>query len=127
MPLRNPQPVDCRPSGVTDAEDGSEAFSGAMSALTDLVPSLKTNHQWVARQAATQIGTVDGGGQFISCALVIGDILYGMISVTTGGLSGHDKPFAYNLSTAAQITVSGQLAANTPTSPSQSGAWTPPA
>lgn len=46
--------------------------------------------------------------------------------VATGRNPGNDEPFAYNIATNTFSLISGVTAANTPASPSTTGAWTPP-
>lgn len=122
MALRNPKTLIWRPAGCTDALDGPESFDGAMQALTNVVPSPRTAHQWVARPAATSVTTISANNM-IANSLVIGDVAYGMIA--NGG--GQDIPFAFNLSTLSTYTVSNVVTStNCPTTQTTSGDWTPP-
>lgn len=126
MALRNSQPITFRPKGLSDAVDATNAFAGAMQSLANLIPANDTSDCWVPRPAAIKISSFGGFTTpgFVSSSLVVGNIEYGMIA--SGLNAGKDQPFAYNLATGAFETVTGITAANTPTSPATSGAWTPP-
>lgn len=129
MPERNAKPFVWQPEGCSDAIDGAEAFPGAMAALSDLVPSLKTTHQWIARPGAQLITNITIGGSptNISAALVIGDILYGMTWDTNSAPFNNDVPFAYNLETNTPLTVAGvNDPGNVPAQAATSGLWAPP-
>jgi hypothetical protein len=54
VPLRNRQAVTIRPQGVSDAQDGTNAFPGAMVALQNLVPAYHTASVFVPRPAAVK-------------------------------------------------------------------------
>jgi hypothetical protein len=124
--LRNTHALTFRPRGLSDAVDGSNAFPGAMSSLINLVPDPSTADLWVARPAAVQLTSLPTipSNTFISTALVVGDILYGLVASALN--PGHDQPFAYNLQTGVMLTVNGITAGNVPLSPSPTGPWTPP-
>lgn len=147
MSLRRSTPLTFNPRSLSDALDGTSVFAGAMASLQNLVPDPSTRALWQCRPAAQELtnftsGTGDpwssgfspgfgGGGPVfpapigpVSCLKVIGNIAYGMVS--TNLTSGNDQPFAYNLATNAFIAISGITSANTPASPSTTGAWTPP-
>lgn len=129
MALRNSKPVTVRPRGVSDAVDGSNAFPGAMAALTNLVPSPTTAQQWVPRPASLELTTFPGftSPAQVNALLQVGNIVYGMIAETSGTYAGKDVPFAYNLTTNTfqTITIPGG-AASLPATPVASGDWTPP-
>lgn len=129
MPLRNARPVTVRPRGACDSLDGSNAFPGAMQALTNLIPSPTTTDAWVPRPASDLVTSFAG---FTSpskgnALLQVGSIVYGMIAETTGTYAGKDVPFVYDLVAAAfqPVTIPGG-AASLPTSPVTTGDWTPP-
>jgi hypothetical protein len=126
MPIRNAKAVVFRPHGLSDAVDGTNAFSGALAIASNLIPSNDTADSWVPRPAAVQLSAFAGFTTpgFVSASLVVGDIEYGLIA--SGRNAGKDEPYAYNIRTGAFLTVTGILAANCPTSPPTSGAWTPP-
>lgn len=128
MTLRKQQPIEWKPTGVSDTVDGGNVFMGAMTALKDLVPDPSTANVFVPRPAATIIAdfadsTISSPG-FISVYIVVGDYIYGMIS--TDSPVGKDVPFVYDLDNGIFITVTGYNAGNTPDSPATSGAWVPP-
>ena len=149
MSLRRSVPVTVNPRGLSDALDGSTVFSGAMSSLANLIPDPSTRNLWQARPASLELvdfAAVIGNGAFssgfssgfstsssssfiapigmISVMKVVGTYVFGMIA--TGLNSGKDQPFAYNILTDTFASITGVTAANTPTSPATTGAWTPP-
>lgn len=121
------KPLTIRPSGVSDAIDGTNAFHGAMAAMTNLIPSSHTANVWVPRPASIELTTFSGftsPGQ-IEALLTVGTMAYGMVA--TGRFAGHSEPFAYNLSTSSFLSISGVLSSNTPSQAPVSGnAWEPP-
>jgi hypothetical protein len=144
---RKSQPLTWRFKGVSDALDDSAAFSGAMSALTNLIPDPTTSLLWQCRPAAVQLFNFNTGAGpfssgfspgfqhsyfpgsgvagFISVFRVIGNIAYGMMA--DSAIPGHDAPFAFNLLSGTGIAVGGTInATTTPTSLASTGAWTPP-
>jgi len=126
MALRNAKPFIFRPHGLSDAIDGTNVFSGAMAALQNLVPSPGNMDQFIPRAASTQLSNFAG---FTTPALpvvllVLGDLAWGMIP--TARNAGKDEPFCYNISTGAFVTISNVTSANSPTTQSTSGDWTPP-
>ena len=114
------------PDGVVASIDGNTSKKGAMSLLANLIPDPETEGFYVCRSAAYALtaflGFITPG--YISVMKTIGNLVVGMIA--TGRNPGNDEPFVFNLTTGAFITVSGVTGGNTPTSPSKSGAWTPP-
>jgi hypothetical protein len=98
-----------------------------MSLLQNLIPDPTTRELWQCRPAALSLVNFSptfNTPTFISCFKVIGNRVYGMVS--TARNPGNDEPFIYDIPTAAFIVISGVLAANTPTSPLQTGTWNPP-
>lgn len=96
-----------------------------MRSLQNLVPTIDALDEWVPRPAATLFAnsnTFSPG--FVSCQIVVGTKLYGMVSSAAN--AGKDQPFCYDLIGGAFITVTGFTSANVPTSPPTTGAWTPP-
>jgi hypothetical protein len=127
VPIPRSAPVNWRPKGITGARDGTNSFSGAMRRLINMIPDPSTQGVWVCRPAAQEkTDFTDGpaGAGILSGAVVVGDLLYGMVASTLN--PGFDEPFCYDLSTDTFITVSGITSGNVPTSPPASGAWTPP-
>lgn len=126
MPLRNANPLVHVPKGLSDAAEGTNIFRGAMTNLSNLIPAPETTSCWVPRPAsviATSFASFTSPG-FVSAALIVGDIMYGMMA--TGRNAGHDEPFSYNLLTGTFNTVANVTSANTPTSPATTGDWSPP-
>jgi hypothetical protein len=153
MSLRRATPLAFHPRGVSDALDSSLVFSGAMMALSDLIPDPSTKGLWQCRPASVLLGDMAGtGGAFssgfssgfllpsgsifpspfgvVSCLLVVGDVAYGM--VTTGpqvGITQQDYPFAFDLKTNKFTAITGIVgggSGNLPTSQLAAGDWTPP-
>lgn len=126
MSLRKAKTFTFRPKGLSDAVDATNAFPGAMSVLSNIIPANDTSDMWAPRPAAVELSTFAGFTTpgFVSASLVVGNIEYGMIA---SGLNvGHDQPYAYNLLSGTFLTVGGITAGNTPASPASAGAWTPP-
>lgn len=97
-----------------------------MASLQNLVPDPTTKNIWVPRPAAEELTDFAGFSApgFISAKIVVGSLFIGMIA--SGLNPGKDQPFAFNIVTNAFVTISGITSANTPTSPSSTGAWIPP-
>ena len=99
-----------------------------MSLLQNLIPDPTTRNLWQCRPAAISLADFTVGGfdtpTSISCMKVIGTRIYGMVS--TARNIGHDEPFVYDIPSAAFVAITGVTAANTPVSPTTSGAWVPP-
>lgn len=126
MSLRNTQQRKFDPHGVTDALDEGGAFPGACQSIVNLIPDARQKDRWVCRPAAIRMTAFAGFSNpgKISALKIIGNVAYGMIG---SGLNvGLDQPFAFNLVAQTFITVTGITSANTPTTPSSSGAWVPP-
>lgn len=123
---RNSKPLKWPIKGASDSLDGSDTFPGAMISLQNLIPDPSTTQLWQCRPAAILLTSFAGFTTpgFISLLHIIGNFAYGMIA--SGRNAGKDEPFCYNLLTNAFVTVTGITAANSPTSPASSGAWTPP-
>lgn len=121
--FRNAKPFTWRPRGLSDTEDATDAFPGAMQQLVNLVPSPTTPSAWVPRPAGAELAAI---GQTGTALLIVGDIAYGFVGMTTGPYAGYDVPFAYDLATLAALPISGISVANLPTSQPTAGNWTPP-
>lgn len=146
MSLRNAQAVKFSPSGLSDTLDGSNVFPGAMASLDNLIPDPSTKNLWQCRPAAIKIfdfstqavdfdpadfdpadfstSFIGTGTGFISCQIILGTKVYGMIATSLN--AGHDQPFAYDLVTGAISGITGITAGNTPVSPPTTGDWSPP-
>ncbi len=123
MPLRGVKTARWTPLGVSDAADSTNAFIGAMSALSNLVPDPSTKGVFVPRPASVQLPGVAVSAGPISVFLILGDTVYGMIG---NSHTGFDTPFVYNLDTQTLSTPSGVTASNVPLSQPTFGDWTPP-
>jgi hypothetical protein len=128
MALRKQHPILWTPAGVSDSVDGTNAFLGAMSALTNLVPDPSSAGLYVPRPAATLLTDFTGSGitnpGFVSVLKVSGDTLYGMVA--SDDFAGKDVPFMYDLATDTFTTILGPAAGNLPDSPATTGEWEPP-
>src|SRR5258708_25288127 len=127
MALRKAKPLPWSPHGASDTLDSSTSFPGAMANLQNLIPDPSTDDLWQCRPASlllNDLSTTFNTPTFISCTIVIGNRLYGMVS--TARNPGQDEPFCYNILTNSFTTISGVTAVNSPISPSQIGAWNPP-
>lgn len=127
MPIPRAYPIRFTPKGVCDAFDATDAFAGACQALQNLVfdqgnPELMTARPGVGAALTNFPGFTSPG--FVSIHFAIGSLIFGMLA--TGRNAGHDEPFCYDVTAGAFVTISGVTAGNTPTSPSPTGAWTPP-
>lgn len=128
MALRKSTPLNWSPHGASDTLDSTTSFPGAMASLQNLIPDPSTDDLWQCRPAALLLNDLAlngfAGATFISCTLVVGNRLYGMVSTTRN--PGQDEPFCYNILTNTFTAISGVTALNTPVSPATSGAWNPP-
>lgn len=126
MGIRGGIPLTFKARGLSDNVDSTNAFPGAMSILKDLVPSPRTQQQFVPRPASTQLTNFTGFTTpgFVSALFVVGNRAYGMIA--SGRNAGKDEPFCYDYDAGAFVTIANVTSANCPTSPATSGDWTPP-
>ena len=126
MTLRNQKSVIWAPAGLSDALDTSEEdFPGSLSLCSNLIPAQNNRKMMVARPAATFLtGLPDFGGGPVTCMAAVGNMIYGMYA--SAAFSGKDRPFGYNLTTGAFLTISGLSSGNLPTSQATTGDWTPP-
>lgn len=128
MGLRNAQPVNFSPAGLSDTLDGSAAFPGACSSLVNLIPDPSTKNLWQCRPASIPNADFVAGGfsspGFISVEFIQGTKVFGMIASARN--AGHDEPFVYDLVSQTFGTISGITSGNTPVSPATTGDWTPP-
>lgn len=143
--IRNAEPFPWVPKGISDTQDSTTSFEGAMQALTNLIPDPTTAGLFQCRPAAAK--TIDltatgGGGPFssgfstgfqfgpisgvvgvITVFKIIGNFVYGLVTNTT---TSKDVPFAFNLTTGLFMLVTGVTASNVPQAAPATGAWTPP-
>lgn len=126
MPIRNSQPVQSLPTGITDAVDQSSAFPGACQILSNLVFDRDNRGAVVARPGVTSASTFPGftTPTTVSVMFTVGTLIYGMIGSARN--PGFDEPFLYNTVTNAFVTITGITGANVPTTQSNVGDWTPP-
>lgn len=124
-----------KPRGVCDTIIGSAVQEGAMTSLQNLIHDPGTPNAFVCRPAntleidfTTWSAAVPGGhAGVITAAGQVGNIVYGLVGITTGTFTGQDYPFAYDHDTAAFLTVTGTITVGTtPTSQATTGAWVPP-
>lgn len=114
-------PVSCADSFYALGGDAPKS----MALLQNLIPAPDTKDHWIPRPAATKFtGSDTFTPGFVSCQLLIGTRLYGMVSSALN--AGKDQPFCYDLLGGAFITISGITSGNVPTSPPATGGWTPP-
>jgi hypothetical protein len=130
MAIADSNPVRFTPRGLADAYDSTDVFPGACRKLANLVfdqsnPEIVVARPGVGSAISSFAGFTTPG--FVSVQLTIGQYIFGMVA--TGLTAGKDQPFCYNIQSGSFITISGVTAGNSegrPTSPSQTGAWTPP-
>lgn len=126
MPLVPGKPIKFRPRSLSDTLDEGNGSPGACMNLQNLIPDPATLSSLVCRPAATteyNFSDFSAPG-VISDAWVIGTRVYGMVA--SSRFAGHDEPFVYDTASEANIPVSGVTSANTPLTPSATGAWVPP-
>src|SRR5208282_1967773 len=128
MAIQNAASIRFTPRGLVDSYDATDLFPGACTSLQNLVFD-QINREFVVNRPGvlTLASFVTAGFSapgFISIHISIGTRIYGMIA--SGLNAGHDQPFCYESATGLFITITGITAANTPTSPSTIGDWTPP-
>lgn len=129
MGLRNKTAVTIKPKGLSDAQDGTNAFAGAMVLLQNLVLAYHTSSVFVPRPAAVKLidftnATPTNPNGIISCFDVIGTRVYGMVS--SAQFAGKDEPFCYDIASSAFIPISGVTSALCPASLNSTGDWVPP-
>jgi len=133
MSLRNAQPLQFSPAGLSDAQDEKHGFPGACSVLQNLVPDASTENLWTCRPAAIELASVAdftaagvGTPGIISKFKVFGTLVFGMIANGSGTYSGRDTPFIFNMATKTFVTVYNIQTSNCPaTTPLGPGVQTP--
>lgn len=126
MPLMNAQALTLVPAGVSDTLDGTNAFPGAMSALTDLVPAPGNAGVFVPRPASTLLTDFPGfanPGQVTTLGVFSGRV-YGLLA--TDRFPGREEPFIYDLDTEAFVPITGVSSGNCPIALPTTGDWVPP-
>lgn len=126
MSIRNSQPVQFQPVGLSDAIDQSSAFPGSCQIMSNLVFDRENRGAVVARPGitlTTNFPTFNNPG-VISVLFSVGTLIYGMIG--SQRTPGFDEPFCYDTVANAFITVSGVTGANVPATQITTGDWTPP-
>lgn len=98
-----------------------------MASLANLIPAPSTKNIFVPRPASLLAIDISGtytSAEQITALLIIGTRAYGMIA--SASFAGKDQPFCYDIENDVMVTISGQLAANLPTTQSVTGDWQPP-
>jgi len=129
VPIPHSTPIKWVPRGLTDADDGTNSFSGAMHHLVNLIPDPRTSGVWVPRPAAQKVvdfavGGGPTGAGVLQAMLTVGDLEYGMVASSLN--AGKDEPYCFDLENGVFLPVSGITNANTPTTQPSAGDWTPP-
>lgn len=126
MAIRNSQPMQSLPAGLSDAVDQSSAFPGSCQILSNFVFDRANRGAVVARPGVIVASTYSGftTPTTISVMFTSGTLIYGLIGSARN--VGFDEPFCYDTVAQAFITVSGVTGANVPATQATSGAWTPP-
>jgi hypothetical protein len=126
MAIRNSQPYQSLPVGISDAVDQSSAFPGSCQILSNLVFDRNNRGAVVARPGVTTISSFPGFTlpTTISVMFTAGTLIYGLIGSARN--PGFDEPFCFDTVANAFVTVSGITGANVPTTQATIGAWTPP-
>jgi hypothetical protein len=126
--------VSWKPRGVCDTILGDAAQPGAMASLQNLIHDPGTPNAFVCRPANTKeidftawsAAVPVGTATDVVVAAQVGNIIYGLISITTGTFAGLDYPFAYDTTGAVFLAIAAVIVADCPTSQSTAGAWVPP-
>lgn len=122
------------PRGVCDTIEGNLSQPGACSNLQNLIHDAGTPGCFVCRPANTKLidftvwsaAVPAGTAGVVTIAYQVGNIIFGLIGITTGTFAGHDYPFAYDTAGAAFLAIAAVILADTPTSQATTGAWVPP-
>jgi hypothetical protein len=128
MPIRQKMyPMRFTPKGLVDALDATDKFPGACVQLANLIfdqsnPEIMVSRPGVGSGITSFAGFSSPG--VVSVHITVGSVTYGMISTALN--AGKDEPFAYDNAAGAFIAITGVTNANSPTTQSSTGAWTPP-
>lgn len=134
MGTRGEAAIWFRPRSVADTFDGQVATPGTCQTLTDLIWDPSTPAALICRPANTSLidftawsaAVPNGAAGVVTTAYQVGNIVLGLIGITSGTFSGLDYPFAYNTVTSAFLVVSGVTTVKCPASQATAGAWVPP-
>ena len=102
MSIAGSQVVKFSPAGLSDAEDGTNAFPGACTSLQNLIPDPATRNVWMCRPGSVLLGTLTGP---ITALKVVGTHLFGFYSSTI--YPGYDQPFVFDLVLNQFVTLTG--------------------
>lgn len=144
MPLRNAAAIAFKPTGVSDAVDGSNSPAGSLYAAVNLVPSMHTRSIWVPRPAIVpqiQFPYPTGMGEAL---IEIGERVWGMVQLPSntfpagnwnqgewntmlwGPAASYATPFCYDYTTGNFVPIANARPPFLPTATSNQGDWTPP-
>lgn len=115
-------PLRFKLKGASDSLDEAQDAKGGCTALTNLIFDPTTRNTVQCRPACIETAPFAEEfttPSFVSVMLAVGSRVYGMIGVS----GGVDKPFCWDNDAQTFIPITG---AHFPTSPAQTGAWTPP-
>lgn len=126
MSIRNSQPVQFQPVGLSDSIDQSSAFPGSCQIMSNLVFDRENRGAVIARPGVTEASIFPGFNLpgIISVLFDAGTLIYGMVASQRN--LGFDEPFCYNTVSQTFITVSGVTSANVPVTQGTTGEWVPP-
>lgn len=122
------------PRGVCDTIKGEAVKPGAMANLQNLIHDPGTPGCLVCRPANTKeidftawaIAVPNGTATVVTAAFQVGNIIFGLIGITSGTFAGLDYPFAYDTIGKAFIVIASVTTAKCPASQATTGAWVPP-
>src|SRR5258708_26041322 len=125
------RPLTWKARSLSDAKDATNAPSGAMTLLSNLIPDPSTKHLFTPRPAASQLSAFAGAGLTtpaqVNELITVGAIAYGFCADTAGAFNGKDVPYAFNVLTQAfQPVAIPRGAASLPATPATTGDWQPP-
>lgn len=126
MSIRNSQPVQFQPVGLSDSIDQSSAFPGSCQIMSNFVFDRENRGAVIARPGVTSVSIFTGFNLpgVISVMFDAGTLIYGMVGSQRN--PGFDEPFCYDTVAQAFITVSGVTSANVPVTQLLTGDWVPP-
>lgn len=130
MPIRGSTPTYYAFTGLSDAVDEVSAFKGAAQSISNLIFDRISRGAVIPRPGVgTGLTTPTSNTQYtgqgvVSCAIIVGNLIYGMIAQTT--YAGKDAPFVYNITTGTFITVTNVSSALLPATQPTTGDWVPP-
>lgn len=124
--MRNPQIYSWLPAGLSDNREGMTTQVGDCRVVKDMIHDPTSKGVLAPRPASLPLTSFTGFTTpgVVSIMYVIGTRIYGLLS--TGRNAGKDEPFCFDTATGLFVAISGVTAANCPTTPATTGAWTPP-